>query len=144
MFYSSCYSHLLLSLYVVINNFASFRMLLRCVRARNPRILPISNTLISMLNSLHRDSEHIFWNGMYRHFSEGFRRHRKKIAIKLGEPDILRITFKSLRHFKGTMEYQKTKDILHVKRILGHKNINNTLIYILISSISERMSGYPR
>jgi site-specific recombinase XerC len=28
------------------------------------------------------------------------------------------------------MEYHKTKDILHVKEILGHKNINNTLIYI--------------
>jgi len=27
------------------------------------------------------------------------------------------------------MEYAKTKDILHVMRLLGHKNINNTLIY---------------
>ena len=27
------------------------------------------------------------------------------------------------------MEYHKTKDILYVKKILGHKNINNTLIY---------------
>ena len=28
------------------------------------------------------------------------------------------------------MEYHKTKDILHVQRLLGHKNIQNTLIYI--------------
>jgi len=27
------------------------------------------------------------------------------------------------------MEYHKTKDILHVMRILGHRNINNTLRY---------------
>lgn len=27
------------------------------------------------------------------------------------------------------MEYHKTKDILHVMKILGHKNIKNTLIY---------------
>jgi hypothetical protein len=27
------------------------------------------------------------------------------------------------------MEYYKTKDILHVKQLLGHKSINNTLIY---------------
>lgn len=27
------------------------------------------------------------------------------------------------------MEYNKTKDILHVKQLLGHRNINNTLIY---------------
>jgi len=28
------------------------------------------------------------------------------------------------------MEYYKTKDIIHVKTILGHKSINNTMIYI--------------
>jgi len=27
------------------------------------------------------------------------------------------------------MEYHKTKDTLHVMRLLGHKNIKNTLIY---------------
>jgi len=27
------------------------------------------------------------------------------------------------------MEYHKTKDILHVMKILGHKNIKNTLVY---------------
>jgi len=27
------------------------------------------------------------------------------------------------------MEYAKTKDILHVMKILGHKSIQNTLVY---------------
>jgi len=27
------------------------------------------------------------------------------------------------------MEYAKTRDILHVMQLLGHKNIRNTLIY---------------
>jgi len=27
------------------------------------------------------------------------------------------------------MEYAKTKDILYVMKLLGHKNIKNTLIY---------------
>lgn len=27
------------------------------------------------------------------------------------------------------MEYAKTKDILHVMKMLGHRNIQNTLIY---------------
>jgi hypothetical protein len=30
---------------------------------------------------------------------------------------------------KATMEYAKTKDILHVMQILGHRNIKNTLRY---------------
>ena len=32
------------------------------------------------------------------------------------------------------MEYHKTKDIIHVKTVLGHKNINNTIIYINIEN----------
>ena len=27
------------------------------------------------------------------------------------------------------MEYHKTKDILHVKELLGHRTINSTLVY---------------
>ncbi|TET20293.1 hypothetical protein E3J74_03320 [Candidatus Bathyarchaeota archaeon] len=30
--------------------------------------------------------------------------------------------------------YHRTKDILHVQRLLGHKNIQNTLIYIDLES----------
>ena len=48
---------------------------------------------------------------------------------KLHNPRIDKITFHTFRHFKATMEYHKTKDILHVMKVLGHKNINNTLIY---------------
>jgi len=42
----------------------------------------------------------------------------------------LQITYHTLRHWKATIEYHRTKDIIHVKQILGHKNIQNTLIYI--------------
>jgi len=31
------------------------------------------------------------------------------------------------------MEYHRTKDILHVKQTLGHKNIENTLIYVQLA-----------
>jgi site-specific recombinase XerC len=36
---------------------------------------------------------------------------------------------KGARHWKATMEYQRTKDILHVMKLLGHRSIQNTLIY---------------
>lgn len=51
-------------------------------------------------------------------------------AKRLGNPRLLKITFRTLRHWKGTMEYHKTKDILHVKRILSHKCVQNTMVYI--------------
>ena len=28
------------------------------------------------------------------------------------------------------MDYHRTKDILHVMKVLGHRNVNNTLVYI--------------
>jgi integrase len=95
-----------------------------------PRILPISDKAIGMLKRLQIKNEKIFpsRNGAQTVF---FRR-RKQLAMKLQNPRLLKIGFHSFRHWKGTMEYHKTKDILHVERLLGHKNIQNTLIYVNI------------
>jgi hypothetical protein len=65
----------------------------------------------------------------------GERLIRKRIAHKFGNPRIRRITFHTLRHWKATMEYHKTKDILHVQRLLGHRNIKNTLLYTQLVKI---------
>jgi integrase len=98
-------------------------------KGSNPRILRISNKLIFMLNALPQKNEYAFGSGLLRHFADGFRLQRKRMVSKLKNPRIKRISFRTLRHFKATMEYKKTKDILHVKRLLGHKRIENTLVY---------------
>ncbi len=36
----------------------------------------------------------------------------------------------TFRHWKATTEYHKTRDILHVQQLLGHRDLRNTLIYI--------------
>ncbi len=58
-----------------------------------------------------------------------FNGQRKNGVNKLGNPRILQIHFHTFRHWKATMKYHRTKDILHVMRLLGHKNVANTLIY---------------
>ena len=35
------------------------------------------------------------------------------------------------------MEYAKTKDILHVMKMLGHRNIQNTLLYTQLISFQN-------
>jgi len=35
------------------------------------------------------------------------------------------------------MEYHRTKDILYVMKVLGHKNIKNTLIYTQLVDFKE-------
>jgi hypothetical protein len=58
-----------------------------------------------------------------------FNAQRKRSAKKLGNPRLLKIHFHTFRHWKATMEYHRTKDILYVMKLLGHKSIANTLIY---------------
>lgn len=50
-------------------------------------------------------------------------------SIKLQNERIKKITFHTFRHWKATTEYAKTKDILRVMKMLGHKSIQNTLLY---------------
>ena len=35
------------------------------------------------------------------------------------------------------MEYRKTRDILHVKEVLGHKSLNNTMLYTQLISFKD-------
>jgi len=58
-----------------------------------------------------------------------FWRLRKRVAKTLENPRISQISLHTFRHFKATMEYARTKDILYVMQLLGHRNIQNTLIY---------------
>ena len=98
-------------------------------KGSNPRTLKLSSRLLSMMNKLERGKIYVFNNGLLDHFAQNFRQQRKAVAWKLNNSRINQINFKTLRHFKATMEYHKTKDILHVKYLLGHKRIENTLIY---------------
>ncbi|MGQ9744331.1 MAG: tyrosine-type recombinase/integrase, partial [Candidatus Bathycorpusculaceae bacterium] len=96
-------------------------------KGSNPRILKISSRLIAMLNTLPKDVVTIFPNVTV--MRKSFVRQRGRLAKKLQNPRLIQITFHTFRHWKATMEYAKTKDILHVMKVLGHKNIKNTLIY---------------
>jgi integrase len=102
-------------------------------KGSNARILPLSKKLVAMLEALPRDyGSRVFSSpGMpLDHFRDNFEQQRTRIAQKLQNPKLKLVTFKTLRHFKGTLEYHRTKDIVHVMHTLGHKNIKNTLVYV--------------
>lgn len=65
-----------------------------------------------------------------RRLRENWARLRKSVATKLSEPQLNTIRLYDLRHHYASVLYQKTKDIIHVERQLGHRNIQNTLRYI--------------
>jgi integrase len=99
----------------------------------NPRIFKISHKLIGMLQQLPRIyGKHIFAKPKMPldNFRDNYAEQRERIAGKVQNPRLNKIMFKTLRTWKGTMEYHRTKDVLYVMQVLGHKNIKNTLIYI--------------
>ncbi len=99
----------------------------------NPRVTHLSDKLLDMLRQQPKNyGEYVFSRPNMRvdNHAVTFQQQRKRIAKKIGNPRILKIHFHTLRHFKGTMLYHKTKDLLYVMQALGHKNIKNTLLYI--------------
>jgi integrase len=89
-----------------------------------------------MLNYLPRKNDWVFGCGNIKGFGATFLKIRKRLAYKLQNPRLSGISFKTFRHWKATMEYYKTKDILYVMRFFGHRKIDNTMIYINLENAS--------
>jgi integrase len=97
-------------------------------KGSHSRTIKVSTKTIAMINALPKKSEYIFTPNV-RVLQSTFARSRKRLARTLQNPRLLQIHFHTLRHFKGTMEYSRTKNILWVKQLLGHKRIENTEVY---------------
>lgn len=65
---------------------------------------------------------------------KSFRIQRKRLALKLGNPRLTQIHMHTFRHWKTTMEYYRTRDIFYVMQFLGHKKIENTLLYVQLTN----------
>jgi integrase len=83
-----------------------------------------------MLNALPRNNIHVFGNASSNTIKSTFNKARRRIANKLQNPRLLQIHFYTLRHWKATIEYHNTKDLLHTMAFLGHKKSDTTLLYI--------------
>ena len=98
-------------------------------KGSDPRILPISDKVAEILKSEPKESERVS-PATLNAISSNFYLQRKAIARKLGNPRLLGIRFHHLRHWKGTTGNHKTKDPYHVKRVLGHRRMDSTMLYI--------------
>ena len=98
----------------------------------------MSTKLFNMLSQMQRKGDMIFCKyKSVKTLRRTYDRQRKATAHKLVNPRLQKITFHTLRHWKGTTEYHKTKDILHVMQVLGHKNIKNTLLYTQLIQVEK-------
>jgi integrase/predicted RNA-binding Zn-ribbon protein involved in translation (DUF1610 family) len=100
------------------------------VKGHNPRTLQVSSRLLSMLSCLPRKSQRIF-TCTYDSISTAYCRLRKRLAETQQNPRLLSIELRTFRHWGGTMiAYHTNGNVLIVKKLLGHKNINSSMKYI--------------
>jgi integrase/recombinase XerD len=105
-----------------------------CEKKGIPRQFKISDKLIAMLNLLKLKSKNssYIWNigavGL-ENFRSNYWIQRKQLALKLQNPNLIKVTLHTLRHYYACKLYHETKDLLLVKAKLGHRNIQNTLVY---------------
>lgn len=92
-------------------------------------IYRVSDELISMISSLPRTSDRLFPTST-KPMVTRLCLKRRQLATTYNNPRLKRVSFHTLRHWKGTMLYHETHDILYVKEFLRHRNIENTMIYI--------------
>jgi integrase len=103
-------------------------------KGSNPRIFRISETLAQKLGSLPKLKERIFnYSSIYQR-EKYFKIQRKRLALKLGNAGLLQVHSHTFRHWKATMEYYRTRDIYYVMHFLGHKKIENTLLYVQLTN----------
>lgn len=102
----------------------------RPVKRHNPRQLQVSNKLLAMLNELPKTSERVF-PVAYRTLFSCYSKVRKRAASLQKNPRLLSIQLRTFRHWGGTMlAYYTNGNVLTVKKLLGHKRIENTMKYI--------------
>ena len=99
----------------------------------NPRMWRVTPKLLAMLNALPRVTQKVFGDGPITSTKTTFMMARRRLATKLQNPRLLRISFHTFRHWKATMLYHQKPDIDYVKQFLGHKSLKNTEIYINIA-----------
>jgi len=98
------------------------------------RELKISDKLIAGINTLHAKGQ---WLPDRWCMTKWIIRHRQILAESQNNDRFNSIHLHSFRHYYASNLYHKSKDLLLVKSKLGHKAIQNTMIYTQLIEIEE-------
>jgi site-specific recombinase XerD len=98
--------------------------------------------LDKLFSNVHKNWTNLPEKAKKHHLAKAKQYQGRVPNAKLGNPRLLKITLRTMRHFKATMEYAKTRDIHHVMAVLGHKNIKNTLIYTQLVKLEKEDAFY--
>ena len=110
------------------------------VKGHDARVVRVSDAFLARLKTMPKKRSQVF--STVQCLRSNFENQRRRIARDRSNPRIKKISFTTLRHWKGTMEYHKTKDPYHVKKLLGHKHLSTTEVYInLEAAVFDELSN---
>ena len=111
-------------------------------KGSNARQVKISQKLLLMINQLPRTHKTIFSYTDKDSLRKNFQRARKRIAKNVENPRLLQIHFHTFRHWKATHELKKNHNLWNVAKLLGHKDLKNTQIYVAtLGELSDEWIG---
>ena len=90
------------------------------------RTVKVSEKTPYMLRRLRKNHGDYIFNPTFVSARKPFNTTRKRLAERTQNQRLLKIHFHTLRHWRASMEYEKTGDIYAVKDLLGHKAISST------------------
>ena len=100
------------------------------VKNHLPRTLQVSNRLLAMIEALPKKDDRVFATS-YANMLRRFVTMRKRTADIHQNPRLLAVDFTAFRTWAGTMiAYHTNGNVLTVKKLLGHKQVKNTMKYI--------------
>lgn len=102
----------------------------------SPRVFQVSSMLISMLSNLQRQNEKVFGRMNKSSATTSLINQRKRIANRLSNPRIAKIHFHLIRHWYATMQFHKKPDIFYISKLLGHKSVLTTQIYVNLEKMA--------
>ena len=96
----------------------------------NARVITnLSEKLLAMIKRLPQGNKRVFGFTTKNSLKAMFTRERRRLAFKLQNSRLLEIHFHTMRYWRGTQEYHRTKSLLHVKRLLGQRCQKHRVVY---------------
>jgi integrase len=111
-------------------NFKNATITVNPEKGSTPTVKKVSRELLGRIQSLPNKSEKIFGDLSIGTMITNLEQQRKGLARKLGNPELRKLTFLSIKHFYGTKLYHRGKTLLEIQNIMGHKRFTSTLQYI--------------
>ncbi|WGM90184.1 MAG: tyrosine-type recombinase/integrase [Candidatus Bathyarchaeum tardum] len=114
-------------------DYARKRIYIRASKKGKARFIPISDDLINLLSRQPRTDEvNVFEKRSKDARRACFSKRMKRLARLTQDRKYLKIHLHTFRHCFALRTYHRTKDILHLKMLMGHKSLLTTQRYVEI------------